>query len=59
MLDQELSVVFYDLTTIRIQGEGEVEDDLRQYGHSKDLKGPARQCVLGLIQTADGLPLDF
>jgi len=59
LLDQELSVVFYDLTTIRIQGEGKVEDDLRQYGLSKELKGPARQCVLGLIQTADGLPLDF
>ena len=59
LLDQELSVVFYDLTTIRIQGEGEREGDLRRYGYSKELKGPARQCVLGLVQTAEGLPLDF
>jgi transposase len=59
LIDRELSVVFYDLTTIRIHGEAEVEGDLRRYGRSKELKGPARQCVLGLVQTADGLPLDF
>jgi len=58
LIDQDLSVVFYDLTTIRIHGEAELEGDLRRYGRSKELKGPARQCVLGLIQTADGLPLD-
>ena len=59
LIDQELSVVFYDLTTIRIHGEGDVKDDIRKYGLSKELKGPARQCMLGIIQTADGLPLDF
>ncbi|WP_022950134.1 IS1634 family transposase [Methylohalobius crimeensis] len=58
LLDREVSVVFYDLTTIRIQGGGKVADDLRRYGLSKELKGPARH-VLGLVQTADGLPLDF
>ena len=59
LLDQELSVIFYDLTTIRIHGEKERAMELRCYGRSKESKGPARQCVLGLIQTADGLPLDF
>jgi len=59
LIDQELSVVFYDLTTIRIHGEAEVDGDLRRFGLSKELKGPARQCMLGMIQTADGLPLDF
>lgn len=59
LIDQELSVVFYDLTSVRIHGEGEVEGDVRHFGRSKDVHGVARQCVLGLIQTADGLPLDF
>jgi len=59
LLDQELSVVFYDLTTIRIHAEHERPDDIRRYGRSKELHGPARQFVLGLIQSADGLPLDF
>ena len=52
LLDRELSVVFYDLTSLRVHGEGEEKDDLRQYGKSKELNGVARQCVLGLIQSA-------
>lgn len=56
LLDQSLSVVFYDLTTIRIQGEGEVAEDLRRFGRSKD-GGVRRQFVLGVVQSAEGLPL--
>lgn len=59
LIDQELSVVFYDLTSIRIHGDSELDGDVRQFGRSKDVHGISRQCVLGLIQTADGLPLDF
>ena len=59
LIDTELSVVFYDLTTIRIHGEAVVEGDIRQFGKSKDVKGVDRQFSLGLVQTADGLPLDF
>ena len=57
LIDQDLSVVFYDLTTIKIHGEAELENDLRRWGYSKDLAGTGRQWVLGLIQTAEGLPL--
>ena len=57
MLDQQLSVVFYDLTTVRIHGEGEVANDLRAYGLNKETGGSARQFVLGGVQSADGLPL--
>lgn len=56
LLDQSLSVVFYDLTTVRAQGEGEVVDDLRRFGRSKD-GGVRRQFVLGVVQSAEGLPL--
>ncbi|WP_460588374.1 IS1634 family transposase, partial [Haliea atlantica] len=56
LIDQELSVVFYDLTTIRTEGESEQHDDLRRYGQSKD-GGIRRQVVLGVVQTADGLPI--
>ena len=52
-----LDMVFYDLTTIRIEGEGEVNGDLRQYGYSKEGYGTARQFAVGVVQTADGLPL--
>ena len=57
LLDDELSVVFYDLTTIRISGTGQVADDVRAFGLSKDTGGIARQFVLGVIQTAQGLPI--
>ena len=56
LLDQELSVVFYDLTTITVHGDAQMQGELRQVGHSKD-GGVARQVVLSLVQTADGLPL--
>ncbi len=57
LIDQELSVVFYDLTTVRIHGNAELEDDVRAYGINKETGGIARQFVLGLVQTSDGLPL--
>lgn len=57
MLDQQLSVVFYDLTTVRIHGGGQVEGDVRAYGMNKETGGIARQFVLGVVQSADGLPL--
>lgn len=57
MLDQQLSVVFYDLTTVRIHGEGELPGDVRAYGLNKETGGIARQFVLGVVQSAEGLPL--
>ena len=57
LLDEELTIAFYDLTTVRIHGEKRFEGDIRAYGKSKDTGGVARQFTLGLVQTADGLPL--
>lgn len=57
MLDQQLSVVFYDLTTVRIHGEAKLPDDVRAFGINKQTGGIARQFVLGVVQSAEGLPL--
>ena len=57
LLDHSLSLVFYDLTTIRIHGEKELPEDLRQFGLNKETGGIARQFVLGVVQSADGIPL--
>ena len=57
LVDRDLTVVFYDLTTVRIHGEGEVDEDIRAYGMNKETGGIARQFVLGVVQTAEGLPL--
>lgn len=56
LIDQDLSLVFYDLTTIRAAGLSELEGDLRKYGMSKEGL-IARQFMLGVVQTADGLPI--
>ena len=56
LVDQDLSVVFYDMTTIRAAGLSEQDQDIRKYGMSKEGL-IARQFMLGVVQTADGLPL--
>ena len=57
LIDQELSVVFYDMTTIRTEGLATVDGDVRQYGMAKEGL-IARQVMLGVVQTGDGLPID-
>ena len=56
LIDQELAVVFYDLTTLRAEGLSESPRDLRRFGMSKE-GVIARQFLLGVVQTAAGLPL--
>ena len=56
LIDQDLSLVFYDLTTIRAAGLTEQTDDVRKYGMSKSGL-IERQFMLGVVQTAEGLPI--
>lgn len=56
LVDQDLAVVFYDMTTIRAEGLSQQDDDIRKFGMSKEGM-VARQVMLGVVQTADGLPL--
>ena len=56
MVDQDLSLVFYDLTTIGVEGHSELDGDVRHYGMSKEGL-IARQFMLGVVQTAEGLPI--
>jgi len=56
LIDEELSVVFYDLTTIRAEGLSQQDGDVRHFGMSKE-GIVARQFMLGVVQTADGMPI--
>jgi transposase len=56
LIDEDLSVVFYDLTTIRTEGLSQQDGDVRHFGMSKE-GVIARQFMLGVVQTADGMPL--
>ena len=48
LIDQDLSVVFYDLTTIRSEGLSQQAGDVRQYGMAKEGL-IARQFMLGVV----------
>ncbi|GMV02989.1 MAG: IS1634 family transposase [Burkholderiaceae bacterium] len=56
LIDGELSLVFYDLTTIRAEGASECPEEVRRFGMSKE-GGIERQFLLGVVQTADGMPI--
>ncbi len=56
LVDQDMSLVFYDLTTIRAAGLSEQDGDVRRYGMAKEGL-IARQFMLGVVQTAEGLPI--
>jgi transposase len=56
LIDQDLSVVFYDLTTVAVTGQTDLQDDVRAYGLAKSGL-IERQFMLSLVQTAEGLPI--
>jgi transposase len=56
LIDQDLSVVFYDLTTVEVTGQTDLADDVRAYGRAKSGL-VERQFMLSLVQTAEGLPI--
>ncbi|MCK5536231.1 MAG: IS1634 family transposase [Bacteroidales bacterium] len=57
ILNDEISVVFYDVTTIYFQSDN--EDEIRKRGFSKDGKHQKPQIVLGLLTSAGGYPLAY
>ena len=57
ILDDDITIVFYDVTTIYF--EIEKEDDLRKTGFSKEGKHQNPQIVLGLLVSKNGYPLAY
>ena len=51
----ELSLVFFDTTSIYFEGQG--GETLGQYGHSKDHRPDLKQMVVGAVLTGDGRPV--
>jgi transposase len=54
---KEITVVFYDMTTLYFEAED--EDDLRKIGFSKDGKFQKPQIMLGLLVGEQGLPIGY
>lgn len=57
LIDQDLSLVFYDMTTVQSCGNSELAGDVRAKGMAKSGL-IERQFMLSLVQTSDGLPID-
>ena len=57
ILGQEISVVFYDVTTVYFEIDN--EDELRKTGFSKEGKHQNPQIVLGLLVSKNGYPLAY
>ncbi len=57
ILNQEISISFYDITTLYFEAED--EDDLRKKGFSKDGKAQNPQILLALLVSTDGYPLSY
>jgi transposase len=57
ILNNEISLVFYDVTTLYF--EAEQEDEFRKTGFSKDGKHQQPQVVLGLLVSKGGYPLAY
>lgn len=55
LLRIDLTLVFVDLTSVYVEGEG--QSPLWQYGVSKDGKRQNKQLLLALVVTPDGYPL--
>lgn len=57
ILDNDINVVFYDVTTLYFEIDD--EDNLRKTGFSKDGKHQCPQIVLGLLVSKNGYPLAY
>jgi hypothetical protein len=57
LLNNQLIVTFYDVTTLHFESES--EDDLRRIGFSKEGKLNRLQIQIGLLTTIEGYPLGY
>jgi len=57
MLDNNLQVIFYDLTTIYFEANS--QSDLKEFGFSKDGKSQHVQISLALMVTDHGMPIGY
>jgi transposase len=57
ILDNNISIIFYDVTTLYFEIDN--EDDLRKTGFSKEGRHQHPQIVLGLLVSVDGYPLAY
>lgn len=56
LMSLDVDIVFYDTTSTYFEGE-DADEDLADYGYSKDHRGDRKQVVIGLLMTKQGIPI--
>jgi transposase len=59
LLNMDVDVVLYDLTTLRFESTREDLGELRRFGYSKEMRSDCIQVILGLLVDTNGIPLGF
>jgi transposase len=59
LFNQDLDLVFYDLTTLYFESANAIDGDLRRFGYSKEHRSDCTQVVLGLLVDKDGIPVGY
>jgi len=61
LFNQELDVVFYDLTTLHFESTNDNPEDgeLRRFGYSKNHRKDLTQVILGLLVDRDSVPVGY
>ena len=61
LFNQELDVVFYDLTTLHFESTNDHPGDgeLRRFGYSKNHRKDLTQVILGLLVDREGVPVGY
>jgi hypothetical protein len=59
LFNQELDVVFFDLTTLYFESVDTEEGELRRFGYSKEHRNDCTQVMLGLLVDREGIPVGY
>jgi hypothetical protein len=59
LFNQELDVVFFDLTTLYFESVDTDEGELRRFGYSKEHRNDCTQVMLGLLVDREGVPVGY
>ncbi|MCM3281925.1 IS1634 family transposase, partial [Exiguobacterium sp. MER 193] len=56
LMSLDVDLVFYDTTSTYFEGD-EADEEIADYGYSKDHRGDRKQVVIGLLMTRQGIPI--
>lgn len=59
LMPEQVSLLFFDVTTLYFESTQTSEDDIRKFGYSKDHRFNTTQVILAMATNLDGLPVGY